>query len=99
MNVCQAQYYIIIQQVAHFRVVLDVIIKKYPELFPVEITSGYKMKDIRFSKKLKLKIRRIVIAGVSYTIRPSFAMPYMSGLVKDVENHCFCVNLQSRFGL
>ncbi len=40
--------------------VLDMVIMKYPELFPVEITNGYKMKEIRFSKKLKLKIRRIV---------------------------------------
>jgi len=89
MNVCQAQYYIIIHPAAQFRMVLDMVIMKYPELFPVEITNGYKMKDIRFSKKLKLKIRRIVIAGVSYTIRPSFAMPYMSGLVKDVEKPLF----------
>ena len=89
MNVCQAQYYIIIQQAVQFRMVLDVVIKTSPELFPDEITNGYKMKEIRFSKKLKLKIRRIVIAGVSYTIRPSFAMPYMSGLVKDVEKPLF----------
>jgi len=47
------------------------------------------MKEIRVSKKLKLKIRRIVIAGVSYTIRPSFAMPYMTGFVKDVEKPLF----------
>jgi len=47
------------------------------------------MKEIRLSKKLNLKIRRIIIAGISYSIRPSFAMPYMTGLVKDVENPLF----------
>lgn len=89
MHFCQAQYYIIIQNSFQFRVVVDTAIKEYPELFPVEISSGYKMKEIRFSKKLNLKIRRIVIAGVSYTIRPSFAMPYMTGFVQDVEKPLF----------
>ena len=45
--------------------------------------------EIRVSKKLKLKIRRIVIAGVSYTRRPSFAMTYIAGFVKDVEKPSF----------
>ena len=89
MHVCQAQYYIIIQYAIQFRIVLGMLIKEYPELFPSEIAFGYKMKEIRVSKKLKLKIRRIVIAGVCYTIRPSFAMPYMTGFVKDVEKPLF----------
>ena len=89
MHVCQAQYYLIIQNSIQFRMVIDMAIKKHPELFPAKISSGYKMKEIRFSKKLTLKIRRIVIVGVSYTIRPSFAMPYMTGFVKDVEKPLF----------
>lgn len=64
-------------------------VKDHPELFPAEISFGYKMKEIRFSKKLNLKTRRISIAGVSYTIRPSFVMPYMTGFVKDVEKPLF----------
>jgi len=47
------------------------------------------MKDIRYSKKLHIQIRRILVAGVSYTIRPSFAMPYMTGLIQDVEKALF----------
>ena len=89
LQVCQAQYYIIIQHAIQFRMILGMLIKEHPELFPPEIAFGYKMKEIRVSKKLKLKIRRIVIAGVSYTIRPSFAMPYMTGFVKDVEKPLF----------
>ncbi len=69
--------------------ILDMLIKEHPELFPPEIAFGYTMKEIRVSKKLKLRIRRIVIAGISYTIRPSFAMPYMTGFVKDVEKPLF----------
>jgi len=89
MHVCQAQYYLIIQHSIQFRMVIDMAIEKHPELFPAEISSGYKMKEIRFSKKLTLKIRRIIIVGVSYTIRPSFAMPYMTGFVKDIEKPLF----------
>jgi len=69
--------------------IIDMAVKDHPELFPAEISSGYKMKEIRFSKKLNLKTRRISIAGVSYTIRPSFVMPYMTGFVKDVEKPLF----------
>ena len=89
MHFCQAQYYIIIQHPIQFRMIVDMAIKEYPELFPAKISSGYKMKDIRFSKKMKLKTRRIGIADVSYTIRPSFVMPYMTGFVKDVEKPLF----------
>lgn len=89
MNFCQAQYYIIIQNAVEFRMIVDMAIKEQPELFPAQIVFGYKMKEIRFSKKLKLRIRRIVIAGISYTVRPSFAMPYMTGFVDDVEKALF----------
>ncbi len=69
--------------------VVDLAIKENPELFPAKISSGYKMKEIRFSKKLKIKTRRVLVAGASYTIRPSFVMPYMTGFVEDVESPLF----------
>ena len=47
------------------------------------------MKDINVSKKLSIPIRRIEIAGTSYTIRPSFVMPYMTGLTDEVEKVLF----------
>ncbi|MCD4811294.1 hypothetical protein K8R14_01655 [bacterium] len=47
------------------------------------------MKDMKESKKLSIPIRRIKVSGVSYTIRPSFVMPYMTGFVKDVEKAMF----------
>ncbi len=89
MHFCQAQYYILIQHSMQFRMIVDLAIKDNPELFPAKITSGYQMKEIRFSKKMKIKIRRILVAGVSYTIRPSFVMPYMTGFVEDVEKPLF----------
>lgn len=34
MHVCQAQYYIIIEYAIQFRIVLGMLIKEHPELFP-----------------------------------------------------------------
>ena len=61
-----------------FRHSLDEQIELFPELFPPEIINGYQMKDIYYSKKLDIHIRRIKINGIAYTIRPAFAMPYMT---------------------
>lgn len=72
-----------------FRGVLDGFIKLYPEVFPSEIGLGYSMKDIYHSKKLSIPIRRIEIAETNYTVRPCFAMPYLTGFVDDVENALF----------
>jgi len=47
------------------------------------------MKDLYFSEKLSILTRRIKIAGVAYTIRPSFAMPYMTAKTDDVEKVLF----------
>jgi len=44
MGFCQAQYYITIQHAIQFRMMVGMAIKEHPELFPDEITSGYKMK-------------------------------------------------------
>jgi len=68
-----------------FRAVIDDNFKRHPELFPPEISEGYELKEIRTSKKTEITVRRILISGVSYTVRPSFVMPYMTGLVRDVE--------------
>ena len=47
------------------------------------------MKDIYHSKKQSIAIRRIEIAGITYTIRPSFLMPYMTGVVDEIEKALF----------
>jgi hypothetical protein len=57
----------------------------HPELFPEGMGRGYAMKDIRRSKKLGIAIRRITVSGTDYSIRPSFAMPYMGGFTTDTE--------------
>jgi len=55
-----------------FRKCIDEKIALFPELFPPEISTGYQMKDIYHPKKQSVPIRRIEIAGIAYTIRPSF---------------------------
>ena len=68
-----------------FRAAINDNYKLHPELSPLEISEGYELKEIRTSKKMSVTVRRILINGVSYTIRPSFIMPYMTGLVQDVQ--------------
>jgi hypothetical protein len=72
-----------------FRRCIDERIDLFPELFPAGIAEGYRMKDMCWSKKQGILTRRIEIAGTAYTIRPSFALPYMSGLVDEVEKAIF----------
>jgi hypothetical protein len=83
-------YGTVISDAPEFRAYLDDnIINQFPELFPAEILSGYLMKDIYYSKKLEIPVRRIEISGTAYTVRPSFVMPRMSGRVSDVEHAVF----------
>lgn len=82
-------YQIMINESSLFRGYLDQQIEQFFELFPSQILSGYRMKDMYLSKKLGITIRRIEINGISYTLRPSFLMPYMTGFVKDIEEVLF----------
>ena len=72
-----------------FRKCIDERFELFPELFPSEIVKGYLMKDIYWSKKQCVAIRRIQIAGVPYTIRPSFITPYLAGAVDEVDKAVF----------
>jgi hypothetical protein len=81
-----------------FRAFMGSIAKQWPELFPPEFFNGYLMKDIRPSTKLSIPVRRIKISGISYTVRPSFVMPYMTGFVNDVEKGLFLGKFDTPFG-
>lgn len=85
----EKEYEKIVTDVKKFRAYLERMIQAFPELFPAEINNGYQMKDIRFSKKAKINLRRIKIEEQSYTVRPAFMMPYMAGHVKEIENVLF----------
>jgi len=79
----------IIDDPVKFRNHLDKMIELFPELFPAEISNGYQMKDTYKSKKMSIVTRRIKIDNTSYNIRPSFVMPYKTGMVDDVEKGLF----------
>lgn len=85
----QKEYNDNVNDPAKFRTLLNPRIEQYPELFPSNIREGYIMKDTYFSRKMLIIIRRIDISGISYTIRPSFVMPYMVGMVADIEKPIF----------
>ena len=85
----EGDYMKIINDPIEFRTYLDSMADQYPEIFPADMSSGYKMKDLRPSKKLSIPIRRIEVGGIAYTIRPSYVMPYMTGFVKDAEYALF----------
>jgi len=78
-----------IENPINFRKCINERIELFPELFPPEIATGYLMKDSYCSKKQLIMTRRIEIAGIPYTIRPSFIMPYMTGLTDDIEKALF----------
>ena len=78
-------YPTIIEDAFQFRLYIDEMIVKFPELFPSNISEGYRMKDSYTSKKLSVTVRRIDVSGVFYTIRPSFVMPYMTAMTEDVK--------------
>jgi len=85
----QEEYNVTINDASDFRICIDKQIELFPELFPAQITKGYLMKDIYYSKKQSVPVRRIEIAGIPYTIRPSFLMPYMTGIVNEIEKALF----------
>ena len=85
----QIKYPEIVKKADLFRKELDIFIETNPELFPPDIMFGYLMKEIRHSKKLYIQIRRIKIGSISYTVRPSFVMPYHTALTDDVEKAIF----------
>ena len=86
---CKKRYAYQVECPQRYRHQLDDIIYKYPENFPFEIRNGYQMKDSYVSKKLKIRIRRIKIAGKNYTVRPSFVMPYLTAFTDDVKRALF----------
>ena len=72
-----------------FRLYIDEMISQHPELSPPEAGDGWRTKDSHISKKQGIMIRRVEIAGIARTVRPSFVMPYMTGMTDDAEKALF----------
>ena len=93
----QEDYQRIIDDPQAFRTALDKAFFEMPELFPEAFAQGYTLKDSRQSENLGIRLRRIECkaTGEAFTVRPSFVLPYMAGLTKDVKHALFL----RRFGV
>jgi len=85
----QQEYNANVHDPVKFRKCIDDRIESFPELFPPEIANGYQMKDIYNSKKQSIVIRRIKIDDTPYAIRPSYVLPYLTGIVEEIEKAVF----------
>jgi hypothetical protein len=76
---------------SRFRIWLDAAFLRWPELFPETFSQGYRLKDDRTSAKTGLRLRRIRLksTGESFSVRPSFALPYMTGSADEAEGPLF----------
>jgi hypothetical protein len=82
------------EQIDHprrFRSWLDRAFRDCPELFPKDFATGYRLKDDRTSTKTGLRLRRIRLksTGASFSVRPSFVLPYHSARTDDVRGPLF----------
>jgi hypothetical protein len=90
LPICEDEYKNKVYFPDKFREFLDDSYEKFPELFPITFSNGYELKDHRVSLKTEVMIRRIQLRDKkSYSIYPSFLMPYMAGRTKDVEKPLF----------
>jgi hypothetical protein len=90
------EYDSIARNATRFRQWLDRCFVQMPELFPKGFERGYGMKDGRTSVKQGVLSRRVILRdGRSYSIRPSFLMPYMTARTEEVEAPLFL----RRFGV
>lgn len=74
-----------------FRAWLDQAFRDHPELFPAAFAGGYTLKDERRSARTGLRLRRVRLkaTGQSFSVRPSFALPYLTGYADQAEGPLF----------
>jgi hypothetical protein len=91
LPVSKDAYLGIVDDPRRFRSWLDETSHRWPELFPKTFGQGYRLKDDRTSAKMGLRLRRVRLksTGESFSVRPSFALPYMTGSTGDVEGPLF----------
>ena len=87
LPVSKDAYLDIVADPARFRHWLDRAFRDCPELFPKAFAQGYCLHDQRTSAKTGLLLRRVCLnaTGKSYSVRPSFLLPYMVGHARDVQ--------------
>jgi hypothetical protein len=88
--ICEEEYRETVPDARQFRGFVRRCYGEMPELFPPNFGRGFELKDGRMSKRTGLMIRRVELRdGTSYSIRPSFVMPYMTARTTEVEKALF----------
>ena len=86
LPILEEEYRRSVDDASQFRRMVDRYYEQIPELFPEGFSKGYELKDWHESTKMQIEIRRVELRnGMSYSIRPSFLMPYMTGRTDDVQ--------------
>ena len=70
------------------RAIVESQLRAFPELFPVEMKAGYRFVGFlpKSARLPDIQLRQIRLRnGETYTLRPSFVLPYMTGFTNDVE--------------
>ncbi len=68
---------------------LESIVREAPELFPAGMADGFRLTGhLPESKKMPgIRLRQLRLHDESaFTLRPSFALPYMTGVVEELEH-------------
>ena len=87
----QDDYRQLIDHPRRFRSWLDQSFRDHPELFPKDFAKGYRLKDDRTARKTGLRLRRVRLksTGQSFSVRPSFVLPYHSARTEAVQGPLF----------
>lgn len=70
-----------------YRQYIELMLARYPELFPAAISAGFVFHDQYWSIKQQIRLRRIRVKAMDqvFQIRPSFLLPYMVARTDELE--------------
>ena len=92
----QAEYSRFMEDLGFAHQKIDTVYTAHPELFPPGMYGGYSFNGTtRVSKKLGIRLRKLLIDGTHYQISPSFVLSYMRAFTDAVEKPLFML----RFGV
>jgi hypothetical protein len=87
----KGDYLALVDDSTRFRAWIDRCFRSWPELFPEAFEAGYRLKDGRTSTRTGVRLRRVRLKGTgeSFSVRPSFLLPYMVGTTEDAQGPLF----------
>ena len=97
LNIPKTEYNKFMTNNTFCKTILEGAMKIYPELFPDDATTdNYNLNgSSRVSIKSGFRLKKIIINGTHYEIRPSWLLSYQRGETKDVKWAIFLL----RFGV